>query len=138
MNYKLYVLVMKDGTWRMCPYADGSDKQNTYHLTGNSATTFNYVKEAINTGDANISSREFVADITSDRANVSVQDAMELAFKMDLRRRPDVFKLKEPVADPNVEKTGNWSQTFIILTLERLEKDKVVKEGTAEEFKKKV
>ncbi|KAK0390787.1 hypothetical protein NLU13_0290 [Sarocladium strictum] len=125
MKYNLYVLTLKDGTWRICPWAENSGKQNTYYLKGEDVATMIFTQGVIDTEDPNIESKEFVAEISTEEASLAVQDALELTFKTKLHHRHNAFDVDQPVAEPDMEKYGNWSQTFIILSLEKLENDGV-------------
>ncbi|KAH8171656.1 hypothetical protein LIA77_08423 [Sarocladium implicatum] len=137
MGYDLYVITMGDHTWRFVPYTYNAQARiSTFYMKGGAGEPLDLVKETINEDDGGIKSWESV-DNVSERDFVKVQDAMNLAFTMDMSRHQDALKMEE-VDWSTVERYGNWSQTFVVLALKRMEREKVVKEGTVEKFKEMI
>ena len=142
MGYDLYVIILEDDTWRFVPYAANPHHRcSSFYMKGSDFRALDLIKKDMNTDDSDIKSWEHVVHV-ADKDFIKVQDAMDLAFKMDMNRpqdTPNVFAMEEAVGDSGrVEKHGSWSQTFVILALKRLERDGVVPKGTVEDFKKKI
>jgi hypothetical protein len=149
MTSNLYVLFLKDGNWALCAWDESADKQNIYYVKGGDAELPVLITDTVGVADPGIESKELLADISGNNMRDTVQKTLHDCFSTYMCS-PQVED-EWPYGDcedcedwgdwgdyGGCERFGSWSQTFVILGLQELEHDDVVRMGTAEKYHRRI
>lgn len=143
MTYKLYVLVLQDGTWRFTPYNfNPINMISTFYLTATDEKTLSVIKKDVNVSQLDVKTWELIAEVKDENVQ-SVREALDESFKYDMHRLhgsiaevlgKDLYK----TGWYRSQRFGTWNQMFVVYAVMRMEEKGLVKAGKADELKARI